>query len=382
MFDSRSLTPKAAMSLSINIGPNIRKSAYFDATIQDGVQSFSVYNHMLIPGNYGDPEAEYDRLINGVAQWDVAAQRQVQLEGPDAGRLAQYLTPRNLEKTRIGQGRYVPLCDYDGWLINDPVLLKLSDQIYWLSIADSDIHLWAAAIANEKGWNVTVTEPDVSPMAIQGPKAIHVADSLFGSVATDLKFFGFVETSVRGIPVVLARSGWSKQGGFELYLQDRTQGSALWEIVKEAGQPHSIGPGAPNDVERLESGLVSYGADIRWQDFRASPFEIGLGALVDLDTGHDFVGRAALKAMAKAGSKRTRVGFVFDGAPIFPGHPCTVSVKGDDCGFISEFAFSKRFGATIGVGLVQADALNNSSSLSVALPNGPVAARFHDIPFM
>ena len=149
------------MNHAISIGPNIRKSAFFEATLREGVRSFSIYNHMLIPGHYGDPEAEYDRLLNGVAQWDVAAQRQVQIEGPDAGRLAQYLTPRDLSNTKIGQGRYVPLCDHDGWLINDPVLLKLSEEKYWLSVADSDIHLWAAAIGRERGWNVRVSEPDV-----------------------------------------------------------------------------------------------------------------------------------------------------------------------------------------------------------------------------
>ncbi|KIC51504.1 glycine cleavage system protein T [Tateyamaria sp. ANG-S1] len=370
------------MSLSISIGPNIRKSAYFDATIRDGVQSFSVYNHMLIPSHYGDPDAEYDRLLNGVAQWDVAAQRQVQLQGPDAGKLAQYLTPRNLAKTRVGQGRYVPLCDYDGWLINDPVLLKLSDQTYWLSVADSDVHLWAAAIANEKGWDATVSEPDVSPMAIQGPKAVHVAEALFGAAAVNLKFFGFIETSVDGIPVVLARSGWSKQGGYELYLRDRSKGTALWDIVNEAGQPFGIGPGAPNDVERLESGLVSYGADIRWQDWRATPFEIGLGSLVDLKSEHEFVGRAALEAMAARGPQRKRVGFVLDGSPAFPGHPCPVTGNGKDIGYVSEFAFSKRLGKTIGVGLVDASVSEKETKLTVATDSGPVAARFHRIPFV
>lgn len=207
------------MSFDINIGPNIRKSAYFEATVADGVRSFSVYNHMYIPGNFGDPEAEYDRLLNGVAMWDVAAQRQVELSGPDAGALAQYLTPRNLSATRVGQGRYVPLCDHDGWLINDPVLLKLEDTRYWLSVADCDIHLWAAAVAREKRMDVQVFEPDVSPLAIQGPKAEDVTAALFGDWVRELRYFAFRDTDLNGIPLVLARSGWSKQGGFELYLE-------------------------------------------------------------------------------------------------------------------------------------------------------------------
>ncbi|MEM7471696.1 MAG: glycine cleavage T C-terminal barrel domain-containing protein [Pseudomonadota bacterium] len=371
------------MHLSISIGPNVRKSAYFDATLRDGVASFSVYNHMLIPGHFGDPDAEYNRLLEGVAQWDVAAQRQVQLEGPDAAKLVQYLTPRNLSNTKIGQGRYVPICDHDGWIINDPVLLKLSEDKFWLSVADSDIHLWAAAIGRERGWEVDVSEPDVSPMAIQGPKAIDVAEVLFGSQARTLPFFGFIETELKGIPLVLARSGWSKQGGFELYLRDRTKGTELWDIVKEAGQPFGIGPGAPNDVERLESGLVSYGADIRWQDFPATPFEIGLGDLVDLESEHEFVGRAALATFSENGPKRQRVGLVLDGNPVAPSNPVPLYQAGKEVGYVSEIAFSKRVGKTIGVGLMNSAAAQDpGTALSVALPEGACRVRLSKIPFV
>lgn len=367
---------------NIGIGPNLRKSAYFDVTIRDGVRSFSVYNHMLIPGHFGDPEAEYDRLINGVAMWDVAAQRQVELRGPDAGRLAQYLTPRNLDKTKIGQGRYVPICDYDGWLINDPVLLKLDEARYWLSVADSDIHLWASAIGREKGWDVQVTEPDVSPLAIQGPKAEDVTAKLFGEHIREFRYFGFAETELDGIPLVLARSGWSKQGGFELYLKDSARAGDLWDKVKEAGQEFDIGPGAPNDIERLESGLISYGADMRLQTHRANPFEMGMGKLVDLTSGHDFVGKAALAKIAQEGATRTRIGLVIEGHPTPPGHQIPLHHNGKPVGFVSEFAFSKRVGKTIGVGLIQADLAGTDVALRV--PVGPMehVARITDIPFI
>jgi len=366
----------------IGIGPNLRKSAYFDATISDGARSFSVYNHMLIPGHFGDPEAEYDRLLNGVAMWDVAAQRQVELQGPDAGKLAQYLTPRNLSQTKVGQGRYVPLCDYEGWLINDPVLLKLDDDRYWVSVADSDIHLWAAAIGRERGWDVRVSEPDVSPLAIQGPKAEDVVAKLFGEHIRDFKYFGFMQTDLDGIPLVLARSGWSKQGGFELYLQDSSQGTALWDHVKDAGAAFGIGPGAPNDVERLESGLISYGADMRVQTHRANPFEMGLGGLVDLTGHHDFVGKDALLSMAKAEITRKRVGFVIDGHPTPPGHQIPLLHNGQDAGFVSEFAFSKRLNKTIGVGLMRTDIGDAPSTLSVIVGDQAHSAHLTGIPFV
>ncbi|MEM9140775.1 MAG: glycine cleavage T C-terminal barrel domain-containing protein [Pseudomonadota bacterium] len=366
----------------IGIGPNVRKSAYFDATLRDGVRSFSVYNHMLIPGDFGDPDAEYDRLIHGVAMWDVAAQRQVELHGPDAGRLVQYLTPRNLAKTRVGQGRYVPLCDHEGWLINDPVLLKLAEDRYWLSVADSDIHLWAEATGRERGWNVAVSEPDVSPLAIQGPKAEDVVAKLFGPWIRDIRFFGFVETALDGIPLVLARSGWSKQGGFELYLQDSERGTELWDKVKEAGRNLDIGPGAPNDIERLESGLISYGADMRVQTHRANPIEMGMGNLIDPTGGYDFIGKAALTRIAEEGAQRRRVGLLIEGKPTPPGHQVPLSSNGDEAGFVSEFAYSKRLGKTIGVGLMRSDIETANATLTIQVGAAEHPCHLTDIPFI
>lgn len=370
------------MAFTIGIGPNIRKSAFFDATVREGVSSFSVYNHMYIPAHFGDPDAEYDRLLNSVAMWDVAAQRQVQLLGPDAGKLAQYLTPRNLTKTRVGQGRYVPLCDHDGWLINDPVLLKLSHDRYWLSVADSDIHLWAAAIGREKGWDVKVSEPDVSPLAVQGPRAEDVIAELFGEHIRAMKYFAFEQTQLAGIPLVLARSGWSKQGGFELYLMNQTRGTELWDMVKSTGAAFGIGPGAPNDVERLESGLISYGADMRWQDYRATPFEMGFGPLVDLEQPNDFVGKAALARLATKPAARQRVGLIFKGEPPVPGHPVDLCFEGETVGFVSEIAYSRRVERSIAVGLIRADLSAGDHVLEAVIDGDHYPARLSDIPFI
>ncbi|MEO1138132.1 MAG: glycine cleavage T C-terminal barrel domain-containing protein [Pseudomonadota bacterium] len=370
------------MNFNIGIGPNLRKSAFFDATVRDGVCSFSVYNHMLIPGHFGDPDAEYDRLLNGVAMWDVAAQRQVEIAGPDAGRFVQYLTPRNLSQIRIGQGRYIPLCDHDGMLINDPVLLKLAEDRFWLSVADSDIHLWAAAIGREKGWDAQVSEPDVSPLAIQGPRAMDLAARLFGDHVRDLKHFGFEQTQLDGIPLVLARSGWSKQGGVELYLQDSARGSELWDRVKSAGAEYDIGPGAPNDTERLESGLISYGADMRWQTNPANPFEMGFGPLVDLTEDRDYVGRRALERLSKTDVKRKRVGLIIDGNPVPPGHSVPLWARTSEAGYVTEFAFSRRLGQTIGVGLLRTDFDPDTEKLLIALNGTNHAAHVTDIPFV
>lgn len=294
----------------ISPSARLRPSPFFEATKAEGVTAFTTYNHMLMPTSYGHPEAEYWRLLNGVSQWDVAVERQVQLLGPDAGRLAQILCARDLSKCKVGQGKYVPLCNHAGSLINDPILLKLADDRYWLSIADSNIWFWAGAIAAERGLDVEVSEPDASPMAVQGPKAEEVVAALFGDWVRGLKYFWFRETAIEGIPVAVARSGWSKQGGFEIYLLDGSQGTKLWNLVKEAGRPWDIGPGNPNFCERVESGLLSYGGDT---DAQTNPFEVRMGAYVDLSVPDDVVGIKALRRIHAEGPKRHQLGVMLEG---------------------------------------------------------------------
>lgn len=371
------------MRFSIGVGANIRKSPYFDATVADGVSAFSVYNHMYIPAHFGDPAGEYDRLINAVAMWDVAAQRQVEITGPDAMALMQYLTPRDIGTMKVGQGRYVPLCDHSGTLINDPVLLRLSETRFWLSIADSDIELWAKAIAAERGLDVRVFEPDVSPMAVQGPNAENLIADLFGDWVRDIRYFWFRETDLRGIPLVLARSGWSKQGGFELYLTDGSRGGALWDIVKQAGAAYGIGPGAPNDIERIESGLLSYGADARHLSLAANPFELGLGKLVDLKSGREFIGRDALLKVQADGARRRFTGFEISGPPI-PGSEQSVWLMRDgiSVGVITEMAFSPRLQRNIGLGLIDTGIDAGATDLEIEQDGVVRAVALATLPFI
>ena len=351
------------MSFTMSIAPNVNKSPFFDATIADGVASFAIYNHMYMPTNFGDPGGEYDRLINGVVMWDVACERQVELSGPDAGILAQYLTPRNLSGIESGQGKYVPLCAYDGMLINDPILLKLSDTQYWLSIADSDIHLWVGAIAAERNLDVEISQPDVSPLAVQGPKAADVIAELFGDWVRQLKYFWFRETDLDGIPLLVVRSGWSKQGGFELFLRDGSRGMDLWNRVKAAGKSYGIGPGAPNDIERIESGLLSYGTDA---DEQTNPFEAGLGKYVDLDRDDDFIGKSALQKLFNDGIKRRRVGLLLSGDRIAQNpHPYPVRLDSELVGTLSETVYSPRMQTNIAIALINADVDQDETRLLV-----------------
>lgn len=327
------------MSFGIAIGPREHKSPFFDATVAAGAASFTIYNHTYMPVSYGDPEGEYWRLINAVSLWDVAAERQVEIAGPDATEMVRYLLPRDLTGCKAGQGKYVPMCDHAGRLINDPVLLKHSDDKYWLSIADADVQLWARAIAAERGYDVTIRDPDAAPLAVQGPKARPLIRDLFGEWVLDLKYFWFEPTTIEGIDVVVARSGWSKQGGFELYLLDPERGTELWNIVFEAGQTYGIGPGAPNYIERVESALLSIGADT---DDDTNPFEVGLGRFLDLEREDDFIGKQALIQM-KEERKRRLVGLFIDGPPLSPNqHPWRVYKDGKRVGSVRAAAFSPR----------------------------------------
>ena len=369
------------MSLMLSVGARVRKSPFFAATRKAGLAAASVYNHMFMPTSYGDPAAEYDRLVNGVAMWDVAVERQVALKGPDALKLARLLTPRNLDGLVTGQGKYVPICNYAGVIINDPVLLRVDEDEIWLSIADSDILLWAAAIAGAHRLDVRVYEPDVSPLAIQGPKSADVVANLFGNWVKELKYFEFRVTELAGIPLVVARSGWSKQGGFELYLRDGHRGEELWDLVARAGAPQGIGPGTPNYVERLESGLISYGADT---DAHTNPFELGMDNFMDLDQPHEFIGKSALKAIRAAGVKRRFIGLLIEGAPFEGGneHRWDVTLNAAYAGFASACAYSPRVGSNIGVGLISTAAIEARDGVAVVTDVGILPARAAQFPLV
>lgn len=364
------------------ISPNtrLRPSPFYEAAVAEGMVSASIYNRMIMPTSYGHPEEEYWRLINGVSQWDVGCERQVQLKGPDAGKLAQILSPRNLSACKVGQGKYVPLCNHHGTIINDPILLKLADDLYWLSIADSDIWFWAGAIAAERGLDVEVSEPDVSPMALQGPKAEDVVAAVLGDWVRGLKYFWFRETEIEGIPVAVQRSGWSKQGGFEIYLRDGTKGTRLWNIFREAGKPWDIGPGAPATAERVESGLVSVGGDT---DAETNPFEVRLGKYVDLDVADDVVGIEALRRITAEGVKRHQLGLVLEGetaAPLGFRHE-DVLFKGDRIGKMTNCVWSPRMHANIGYALISAE-VHAGETVQVLRNGGPVDARLVELPFL
>ncbi len=357
----------------------IRKSPYYEATVKHGIKVLSVYNHMYMPSIYHDLMTDYENLTKRVTLWDVAVERQIEISGPDAGQFAQYLTCRDISSCKVGQCMYVPIIDDKGGMLNDPIMLKLAEDRYWLSLADYDLLLWAKGLNVHMGLDVEIFEPDVSPLAVQGPKSKELMVELFGEWINDLKFFWFRETELNGIPMVLARSGWSKQGGYELYLQDGSRGVELWETIFAAGEKYNIAPGGPHAIERIESYLLNYGHDLLMD---MNPWEAGLGQYVHLDMAADFVGKAALKKIAAEGIKRKLVGVTIDGDRL-PVNDQNWPIPGYsmDEARLTSFTWSPRYQQNIGLALLPIDLTELGSQVTVETPLGRATATVVDLPF-
>jgi glycine cleavage system aminomethyltransferase T len=351
----------------IQRGARLRRTPFFAATQRYGARGYTVYNHMLFPINFADLEEEYWHLVRHVTLWDVAVERQVEITGPDALVFTDSLTPRDLTRCKVGQGKYVVITDADGGIINDPVLLRLGENHFWLALADSDVLLWARGVALRSGLKVTIGEPDVSPLQIQGPKAKPVVQALFGEGVVALPYYHFVETSLDGIPVVVTRTGWSGEVGYEIYLRDGSRGDELWERIMAAGKPHGIRPTGPSDIRRIEAGILNWGADLTAEN---NPYEVGLERLVDEGKKADFIGRDALRRIAAAGVSRRLVGVEIAGAPIeFNMTAWTVSAGGRPIGRVTSAIYSPRLEKNIGYAMVGAEHAALGSTFDVTIPD-------------
>ncbi|MEX0921905.1 MAG: glycine cleavage T C-terminal barrel domain-containing protein [Rhodovibrionaceae bacterium] len=370
----------ATSSPLIGFSPRVRQSPFFTATQRWGAKAYSTYNHMYMPLYYDSPVADYWKLVEGVTLWDVGVERQVEISGPDAARFIQYLTPRDLSETQAGQCKYVLLCDETGGIVNDPVLLKLAEDRFWLSLADSDVLLWAKGLALAGKWDVEIHEPDVSPLQVQGPKSPEVMAALFGDWIHELKYFWFRETELDGIPVVVSRTGWSSERGYEVFLRDGSRGDELWEKIMAAGAPFGIAPGAPSTIRRIEGAMLSYGSDM---DLGVNPYELGLGRLVALDSGLDFIGKAALARIEKAGVSRRFCGLAIEGAPLHGGNQehWICRYNGADCGKMTSAIYSPRLDFNMGLALLSLEAAEEGRAVEVLGPQGPLPAKVVPLPF-
>lgn len=367
-------------------GTQIRKSPYFDATVKWGARGFSVYNHMYIPRDFGNPEENFWNLVNDAILCDVAVERQVEITGPDAAQFVQLLTPRDLSNMTVGQCKYILITNADGGILNDPILLRLAENHFWISLADSDILLWAQGVAVHSGLDVSICEPDVSPLQLQGPKSGMVMKALFGDSIMDLKYYWLREVELDGIPLIVSRTGWSSELGYELYLTDESRGGELWEKIMAAGEPYGLKPGHTSSIRRIEGGMLSYHADA---DMHTNPYELGLDRLVNLDIEADFIGKAALRRIKEEGVRRKQVGLIIEGEALKGPNTSFWAIKKDGVtiGKVTSAVYSPRLEMNIALAMVaveysilgaKVDVVNRSGFIN---ETGTVNATIVDRPF-
>jgi glycine cleavage system aminomethyltransferase T len=366
--------------LLISIGPRVHKSPFYDATLRHGAKAFTIYNHTYLPASYGDNVAAYWSLVNDVTLWDVACQRQVEISGPDAFEFIQFLTPRDMSRCEVGQCQYLPLTNEDGGIVNDVVLLRVEEQLFWLSPGDGDVLWWAMGVAVNSGMDVKVTEPDVSPLQLQGPKSPLVARDLFGDWAVELKYYRLKETTLDGIPLVVSRTGWSGELGYELYLRDGQYGDQLWERVMAAGKPYNIVATPPSVIRSVEGGLLSYASDITLQD---NPYVIGMDRFVDFEQAGDFIGREALKRISVDGPTRRLVGIEIHGDALqVPNEEFWDVIDGDKkIGHVTRCVYSPRLERNIGWANVATGLAEVGTGLIVVSPQGDRSATVCEAPW-
>ena len=365
---------------NFGFGTQIRKSPYFDSTVKWGATGFSVYNHMYIPRDFGSPEKNFWNLIEKSILCDVAVERQVEITGPDAYKFTQLLTPRDLSKLAIGQCKYVLIVNNDGGILNDPVLLRLAENHFWLSLADSDVLLWAQGVAVNSGLNVKISEPDVSPLQLQGPTSQEIMVKLFGEGIRELKYYWLKEYEIDGIPLIVSRTGWSSELGYEIYLRDGSRGNELYEKIMEAGKEHGLKPGHTSSIRRIEGGMLSYHADA---DIHTNPFELGFDRLVNLESEVNFIGKKALKKIKQEGIKRKQVGLIIDCDPL-SGPNTTfwqIEKNAKNVGKVTSAVYSPRLKKNIALAMIEINHAVLGNQLDIQTHVGKYSATIVEKPF-
>ena len=335
---------------------------------------------MYIPRDFGNPEENFWNLVNDAILCDVAVERQVQIKGPDASQFVQMMSPRDLSKMQVGQCKYVILVNEAGGILNDPVLLKIADDCYWFSLADSDILFWAQGLAVNSNYDVEISEPDVSPLQLQGPKSKDIMVSIFGNAINDLKYFWFKKFNLGSIELIISRTGWSSELGYEIFLLNSSQGDELYECLMQGGKDMGLKPGHTSTIRRLEGAMLSYHADM---DINTNPFELGLDKFIDLDGNFNFIGKTALKNILNAGIERKQVGLIIDDKPLSGPNTRFWIIKSNEVeiGKVTSAVYSPRLKQNIALAIISADQANVGDEVIVDNGSELLSATIIDKPF-
>ncbi len=372
--------PPFDMSL-VQRGARIRRTPFYEATQRYGPKGMTVYNHMFFPIRFDDFEAEYRHLLDHVTLWDVGVERNVEVKGPDGLRFAQLLTCRDLSKCAVGQARYVLITAPDGGILNDPVMLRLGENHFWFALASSDVLFYAKGLAAYAGLDVEIGEADASPVQIQGPRSKDVVRDLFGDDVLDLRYYFFRRYDLDGIPVIVTRTGWTSEVGYEVYLCDKTKGFELWERIMQAGAPYDIRPTGPSDIRRIEGGIFNWGADMTYEN---NPFQLGLERLVDFDMEGKCLAMDAMKRIRDEGVA-IRIAGVELGGERFPALNNTkwpASSGGEPVGRVTSAIYSPRLEKNIGYAWVPTALSEPGTMLDVATEWGDRVATVVPMPFV
>jgi len=365
---------------SIARSRRLRSTPYTSRIEKQGVTAYTSYNHMLLPAAFGSLEESYNHLKENVQVWDVAGERQVEISGKDSGKLVQLMTCRDLSKSKIGRCYYCPIIDDQAGLINDPVILKLGEERWWISIADSDVILFAKGLAIGNKFDVKIFEPNVDILAVQGPKSFKLMEKIFGKNIIEMKFFGFDYFEFSGAKHLIARSGWSKQGGYEIYVENTKSGLALYDKLFEVGKEFNVKPGCPNLIERIESALLSYGNDM---DNNDNPFECGLDKYVNLDTAVNFLGKEKLKEIKQTGVNKKLMGVIIDAKEINVSQSMDlIDNEGLKLGEIRSGVYSPHFKKVIGIAMLNKPYYEVSQTFKISINDSTFEGKVCDLPFI
>ena len=367
-------------NFSIAKSRRLRSTPYTSRIEEQGVTAYTIYNHMLLPAAFGSIEDSYRHLKEHVQVWDVAAERQVEISGKDSAELVQLMTCRDLSKSKIGRCYYCPIIDDSGNLVNDPVVLKLAEDRWWISIADSDVIFFAKGLAAGYKFDVKITEPVVDIIAVQGPKSFDLMEKVFGKIIKELKFFGFSYYDFKGTKHLIARSGWSKQGGFEIYVQNTQAGQKLYDHLFEIGDEFNVKPGCPNLIERIESGLLSYGNDF---DNNDNPFECGFDQYVSLDSEVNFLGKENLKKVKSDGIQKKLMGIKIDAKEVsISGSLDLKDENGNIIGELRSACYSPHFEKVIGIAMMKKPYCDVSQIVKADVSGNICTGNVCDLPFI
>jgi len=376
--------PPFDMSL-VQRGARNRRTPYYEATQRSSPKAFTVYNHMYFPVRFDTFENEFQSLLNDVTIWDVSVERCIEVSGPDGFKFAQLVTPRNLSKCAVGQGKYVLICDSDGGVINDPVMTRMDENTFWFALASSDVLLFFKGLKNAyPKLNVTIRELDVAPLQVQGPKSKDLMKDLLGESILDLKYYFWRKAEIKGVPVVITRTGWTSEVGYEVYLLDPTKGSVIWDTLLEVGKKYNVKPTGPSDIRRVEGGILNWGADMTYEN---NALELGLERLVDFSLPEDAcISVGALKKIKAQGVKKRLVGVELDGEPF----PALNAVKWDAhksdggaaIGKVTSAIYSPRLKKNIGYCWMPTEMAKDGTKLKVETEWGARTATVAPMPFI